>query len=793
MSRSALLSLVAVAAIASAACGGGAPPRVVFLGVDGADPRIVDRLVAQGRLPHLAKLRAEGVYGPLRSREPMLSPILWTTMVTGRKGPDHGILDFVEPGPEGKLVPITSRRRRVAALWDVMREKRRRSGFIGWYGSFPAESVEGFQVSDRVGFHQVSSGSAATGLTYPEALAADLAARFGGARPDIAATKARFLASPGIALSADGEKRIAELAKLHATSEYYRRMAPWLIKEYQPELLGIYFELIDGCSHLFMEDAPPRRASVSDADFAAFGGTVDRCYGYQDEVLGDLLAATGPGTTTVVASDHGFKSEELRPRTSGRADIGQAPLWHRLHGVLFLHGPNVKPGAAIEGADILDVAPTILALLGIPSSRAMPGRVLTQAFGPDAVRDQERTASFPDPKPVGPASADAADPGRIEQLQALGYLGGAAAAHDAEGRTAASYLNEGISRAVDGEAEAALRAFERARAIDPKSVQARVYAARLLIQSGRSADARAPLDEALSLDPKNVFAHIQRANAALAEGRTRDAAASLVAAESLDPDLPHVQILKARVALVQSRPESALPPLDRAQALTDADALLGEIAQMRAQALRALGRVAEAESALGAAARVSPGPALAMDRADAALARNDAPAAVRLLEEALQRHQSDSALERKLGQALTAANREADAEEAFRRAVQKASDEGQLEGAYGDLSLLYQKQRREGDVRATLQTAVGKLPRSAALWGMLGAAWGRVGDLSQALSAYEKSVALKPTPLACKTLAALVFEERNDPARAVRLWRQSLALDPKQDDVRAFLKRHDPK
>jgi Flp pilus assembly protein TadD len=73
---------------------------------------------------------------------------------------------------------------------------------------------------------------------------------------------------------------------------------------------------------------------------------------------------------------------------------------------------------------------------------------------------------------------------------------------------------------------------------------------------------------------------------------------------------------------------------------------------------------------------------------------------------------------------------------------------------------------------------------------MLGAALGRAGELDQAMDAYEKSISLKPTALACKTLAALVFERRKDTARAVALWRQSLALDPNQPEVAAFLRRY---
>jgi hypothetical protein len=70
-------------------------PRVLLIGVDGADPATLDRLIGQGRLPTFERLRREGAYGRLRSREPLLSPVIWTTIATGRTPQDHGVLDFV--------------------------------------------------------------------------------------------------------------------------------------------------------------------------------------------------------------------------------------------------------------------------------------------------------------------------------------------------------------------------------------------------------------------------------------------------------------------------------------------------------------------------------------------------------------------------------------------------------------------------------------------------------------------------------------------------------------------------
>src|SRR4029450_41521 len=92
--------------------------------------------------------------GPLRSVEPLLSPLVWTSIATGRRPQDHGVFDFVEIAPDGKPTPITSTQPRVPALWNLANTYGRSSGFIGWYASYPAEDVKGFIVSDRGAFPQ---------------------------------------------------------------------------------------------------------------------------------------------------------------------------------------------------------------------------------------------------------------------------------------------------------------------------------------------------------------------------------------------------------------------------------------------------------------------------------------------------------------------------------------------------------------------------------------------------------------------------------------------------------------
>src|SRR5262249_21275124 len=194
-----------------------------------------------------------------------------------RKAQDHGVLDFVEAAPDGYPIPIASSRRKVPALWNIATQFGVTSGFIGWYASFPAEHVNGFEVSDRLAFHQVSSVPAIEGTTFPPDLLQSLRDRFADPRPDGGAIRRRFLPRSGTPGTPDGETRLAQLARIVATTDYYRAAAMWLQPQFRPALLGVYFVAIDACGHLFMEDAPPRRRGISDVDYNAFSEVVDSC------------------------------------------------------------------------------------------------------------------------------------------------------------------------------------------------------------------------------------------------------------------------------------------------------------------------------------------------------------------------------------------------------------------------------------------------------------------------------------------------------------------------------------
>ncbi len=102
------LALASVAAFSLLACSSGnsgAPggTRVVVLGFDGMDFTFAQRMMEEGRLPNLAKLRGTGVFGPLETSIPPQSPVAWSNFITGMDSGGHGVFDFLHRNPDTML------------------------------------------------------------------------------------------------------------------------------------------------------------------------------------------------------------------------------------------------------------------------------------------------------------------------------------------------------------------------------------------------------------------------------------------------------------------------------------------------------------------------------------------------------------------------------------------------------------------------------------------------------------------------------------------------------------------
>jgi len=106
---------------------------VAVIGLDGADWRLIDDLIAAGELPNLAGLIEQGRRGVLRSVEPMYSPVVWSSIFSGHYPEGHGLVDWYRADARNRKVPM---------LWDLYGAHGRRSVTVNVPGSWPAAPIE---------------------------------------------------------------------------------------------------------------------------------------------------------------------------------------------------------------------------------------------------------------------------------------------------------------------------------------------------------------------------------------------------------------------------------------------------------------------------------------------------------------------------------------------------------------------------------------------------------------------------------------------------------------------------
>lgn len=372
--------------------------RVLLIGWDAADWKLIDQFIQQGAMPHLQQFLARGSRGNLATLKPVLSPMLWNSIATGKRPYKHGIHGFTEPMPDGQGIRTSSSTtRKCKALWNILTQQGMTANVVSWFCSHPAEPINGICVSDR--FQKVTLDSESNRLlplvddcVHPVARREKIA----GLRVNPANLTSQdiLLFIPNAAqIDQEQDSRLTTFAKLFAEMASVHQAATYVMQQNNWDFTGIYYDSIDHFGHAFMEYHPPRMEHVSERDFEIYKDLIQGCYRFHDLMLGRLIQLAGEETTIILCSDHGYHSDHLRPRETPKVPAGPA-VWHRDYGILAMAGPGIIQGEQIFGANLLDITPTVLNLLGLPVANDMDGKPLLQVI--DAEVTPELIASWED-------------------------------------------------------------------------------------------------------------------------------------------------------------------------------------------------------------------------------------------------------------------------------------------------------------------------------------------------------------------------------------------------------------
>ena len=382
--------------------------KVVVLGFDGASWDTIDPLIEAGKLPALARLKKDAAWGPLETFKPTKSPVIWTSIATGKSMTKHGILDFVFMEQNDIQVPYSNSERREPSIWQILDHFDRRSVVVNWFVTYPPDAIDGVMVSNR--FRKT--------LLLPEERRARLADSV--YPPQYFNTLQSF-----VSLDYDDirrERDLPDIAALHESlaesndatqipvlKDYWiyvlqealiENVSRYLYQTEDYDLFAVYFRLPDIVQHVALTLIETdyvdttlekiRGGELTEAERMAFqerlASVLEPFYRYMETIIDDYARTLPNDTYLIVVSDHGFTLH------AGGYDHYHVPEATKApDGIFLMIGPDVVAGR-VPSVSVYDIAPTILHLYGLPVGETMDGEPLTTALGFERAVHRKRYA-----------------------------------------------------------------------------------------------------------------------------------------------------------------------------------------------------------------------------------------------------------------------------------------------------------------------------------------------------------------------------------------------------------------
>jgi len=404
------------------------PKKVLLIGWDAADWKVINPLLDSGQMPTLQKIVDNGTIGRIATLDPPLSPMLWTSIATGKRADKHGILGFIEPNVEkGGVRNVNSTSRTARALWNILSHKGYKTNVVSWWPSHPSEPINGVMVSN---FYQRANNKKGKPWQVPKAAVhpEEMGKKLAPLRVHPAELTEQHLLPfvPNAAkIDQEKDKGLESLARIIADTATVQSTTTYLMENTEWDFTAVYFDGIDHFCHGFMKFHPPQLPGLPDEMFNMYKDVVVGAYKFHDMILERLLQLAGEDTLVMIVSDHGFHSDHLRPIELPKFAAAPA-LEHNPYGVICMYGPNIKKDERIYGATLLDVTPTLLAAMDLPIGKDMDGKVLMNAFeNPFPLKyidswEEVEGDFFEHPEHMKEDSHESAE--AMQQLIELGYI-----------------------------------------------------------------------------------------------------------------------------------------------------------------------------------------------------------------------------------------------------------------------------------------------------------------------------------------------------------------------------------
>jgi predicted AlkP superfamily phosphohydrolase/phosphomutase len=258
--------------------------RIVVIGIDSATLDLIEPYVAAGHLPHIARLLQGGVYAPMRSTLPVMSPPAWTSMISGHNPGKHGIYDFLRFIPGTYRIQATrSDQTTYRTIFDLASQYNRRVLSINVPLTYPPRPVNGTMISGPI----VPSRGI---FTHPAELGQQLAAMDYRQEVDMKYTR--------------GEDA-AYLAEVRNVTSSQVQTFLWLMQRDPWDIAMVVLRGVDEVMGFMWHHIDPQHPWHDPVAAQEFGSAMVEIHTLIDHAVGAIIAAAGPDTTVALVSDHG--------------------------------------------------------------------------------------------------------------------------------------------------------------------------------------------------------------------------------------------------------------------------------------------------------------------------------------------------------------------------------------------------------------------------------------------------------------------------------------------------------
>lgn len=368
-------------------------PRVIVLGVNGAEWDIIRPLLVRGEMPNLARVIERGVSGKLRTVSAPNCPKVYSVFATSAPPEENGITGFVVHG-----TTASSDMLRIAPFWSQLSESGVTVGLANVPATFPAKPVNGYLISGMLTrgancedgllcapkLSEVHGGNA----VYPSSLTAELEANVGDFWLDCERMPAaRDLQGKEEAVVHDWLEQVSRIR------EQQTKLFDYLLSNHKTDFTFLVQSCEDRVGH-WLYPIQPYNVGYNPKVHTLKVDAFPNQYRALDKVIGTILNHVDENTTLFIMSDHGIKPlREMESQLAHRDHAGTTPIIAKhdfedgddVPGLFVAMGPTIKKSGRVMGLpmSVFDIAPTILHLYGLPAPRQMKGRVLTEIFEPE--------------------------------------------------------------------------------------------------------------------------------------------------------------------------------------------------------------------------------------------------------------------------------------------------------------------------------------------------------------------------------------------------------------------------